>query len=315
MTTSPRIIFMGSPDFAVPILTGLSERYTVVGVVTQPDRPAGRGHKLQAPPVKEIALKLGIPVIQPEKLRQPDAMDQLRLWAPDLVVVAAFGQILRQAVLDLPPLGCINVHASLLPRWRGAAPIQAAILAGDSESGVTIMKMDAGVDTGDILARRLIPLAADETGGSLFARLSPLGAELLLEVLPEYLEGSLAPYPQPQEGVTHAPMLTKRDGLLDVTQVASQLERRVRAMHPWPGAFFEWQGNNIKVHKAHAEILLTSMVQLIGKHWVVRGFPALVCAGNSLLVLDEVQPAGKKPMPGNAFLAGNRDWDVTNGHE
>ncbi len=157
MTISPRIVFMGSPDFAVPVLTGMAERYKVVGVVTQPDRPAGRGHKLQAPPVKENALKLGIPVIQPEKVRQPDTMEQLRLWAPDLVVVAAFGQILRQAVLDLPPLGCLNVHASLLPRWRGAAPIQAAILAGDTESGITIMKMDAGVDTGAILCPAFHP--------------------------------------------------------------------------------------------------------------------------------------------------------------
>ncbi len=164
-------------------------------------------------------------------------------------------------------------------------------------------------------ARRSIPLAADETGGSLFARLSRLGAELLLEMLPGYLEGSLSPIPQPQEGVTHAPMLTKADGQLDFTQAASQLERRVRAMHPWPGAFFEWQGLPLKVHKAHADVLQAFTFQPIGLHVIQDRLPAVVCAGNSVLVLDEVQPAGKKPMPGNAFLAGTRDWDITNAHE
>ncbi len=312
MIVTPRIVFMGSPGFAVPVLAALAERYTVVGVVTQPDRPAGRGRQLHPPPVKECALRMGIPLIQPEKLRQPEAMEKLRLWAPDLVVVTAFGQILRQAVLDLPALGCLNVHASLLPRWRGAAPIQAAILAGDKESGITIMKMDAGVDTGAILSQRAIHLAADETGGSLFDKLSILGAELLLEILPAYLNGSLTPKPQPEEGITHAPMLKKEDGRLDFNQDASNLERRVRAMHPWPGAFFEWQGFPLKVHKAHAEFLLTYIIQPIGKHWNQRGFPAMVCGGNTLLVLDEVQPAGKKPMPGNAFLAGVHDWEGTN---
>jgi len=315
VTASPRIVFMGSPDFAVPVLTGLATRYHVIGVVTQPDRPAGRGHQLHPPPVKEIALRLGIPNIQPEKLHQPQATQQLQLWAPDLVVVAAFGQILRQAVLDLPPLGCLNVHASLLPRWRGAAPIQAAILAGDKESGITIMKMDAGVDTGAIFAQRAIPLAADETGGSLFGRLSSLGAELLLEILPGYLEGKLKPRPQPEEGVTYAPMLKKEDGLLDFTQPAFLLERRVRAMNPWPGTFFEWQGAPLKVHKVHTDILLTSIIQPSGKHVIHAGLPAIFCAGNSLLVLDELQPAGKRSMPGKAFLAGTRDWNITNGHE
>jgi methionyl-tRNA formyltransferase len=311
VTTPPRIVFMGSPDFAVPVLTGLAEQYNLVGVVTQPDRPAGRGRQLQPPPIKGSALRLGIPHIQPEKLRQPEAMEQLRLWAPDLVVVAAFGQILRQAVLDLPPLGCLNVHASLLPRWRGAAPIQASILAGDKESGITIMKMDAGVDTGAILAQRTIPLVVDETGGSLFVKLSSLGAELLLQVLPGYLDGKLKPRPQPEDGVTHAPMLKKEDGRLDFTQQASMLERHVRAMDPWPGAFLAWQGTPLKVRKAHADLLLTYMIQPTGKLVIHRGFPAIFCAGNSLLVLDEVQPAGKRSMPGKAFLAGTRTWEST----
>ncbi len=189
---------MGSPEFALPTLRALAERYPVVGVVTQPDRPAGRGGTLKPPAVKQAALRLGLPVIQPEKLRQPEAMARLHAWAPDVIVVVAFGQILRPEVLDLPPFGCVNVHGSLLPRWRGAAPIQAAILAGDVETGITIMKMDAGVDTGPILSQRALPIAPDETGGSLFEKMSRLGAELLLETLPPYLAGELQPRPQPQ---------------------------------------------------------------------------------------------------------------------
>ena len=181
MTDSPRIVFMGSPDFAVPALDALAARYLIGGVVTQPDRPAGRGGTLVTPAVKQAAQRLGFPVIQPEKMRAPEAMAQLHAWAPDVIVVAAFGQILRPAVLDLPRFGCVNVHGSLLPRWRGAAPIQAAILAGDSETGITIMKMDTGVDTGPILSQRAIPIFPDDTGGSMFARMAPLGADLLLE--------------------------------------------------------------------------------------------------------------------------------------
>ncbi|MCX7608751.1 MAG: methionyl-tRNA formyltransferase [Anaerolineales bacterium] len=304
MFASLRIVFMGSPDFAVPTLEALAARYPIVGVVTQPDRPAGRGGTLKPPAVKEAALRLGLPVIQPEKLRQPEAMAQLRAWAPDLIVVAAFGQILRQEVLDLPPLGCINVHASLLPRWRGAAPIQAALLAGDAETGVTIMKMDAGVDTGPILAQRAIPIAPDETGGSLFEKLSRLGADLLLETLPRYVSGEIVPRPQPEEGVTYAPMLKKEDGLLDFSQPAAALERRVRAMNPWPGAYFEWRGAPLKVLRARVGEAKSPGA---GRRLTVEGRPALGC-GEGILILEEVQPAGKRPMPGKAFLAGARDW-------
>ncbi|HEY5902380.1 MAG TPA: methionyl-tRNA formyltransferase, partial [Anaerolineales bacterium] len=181
-----RLVFMGSPDFALPTLRALSERYQVVGVVTQPDRPSGRGRGLTPPPVKTLALELGLPLIQPERLRLPDAMEALRTFAPDLIVVAAFGQILKPSVLDLPRYGCINVHASLLPRWRGAAPINAAILHGDHETGVTIMRMDPGLDTGPILSQAAIPIGPDETAGELYERLSMLGAELLIETLPGY---------------------------------------------------------------------------------------------------------------------------------
>lgn len=299
-----RTVFMGSPDFSVPTLRALAAAgYELVGVVTQPDRPAGRGNKLTPPPVKVAADELGLATIQPQRLRQPEAMEQLKAWAPDLIVVAAFGQILRPEVLDLPRFGCINVHASLLPRWRGAAPIQACILAGDEESGVTIMQMDPGIDTGPMLSQRAIRLAEDETGGSLFERISALGAELLLETLPRYINGELSPQPQPAEGATYAPMLKKEDGLLDFGQPAIQLERRVRAMSPWPGAFFEWQGAPLKIHKAH----VASGKADAGQRLIHNGLPAVGTAEN-LLVFDELQPAGKKSMPGKAFLAGARDW-------
>src|SRR5215210_4653042 len=212
-----KLVFMGSPDFALPSLQALNQQYEVVGVVTQPDRASGRGRALNAPPVKLLARELNLPVIQPEKLRQPEAMEQLRAWAPDLIVVAAFGQILRKDVLDLPPYGCINVHASLLPRWRGAAPINAAILHGDEETGVTIMKMDAGLDTGPMLAQRSIRLTRDDTAGSVFEKLSTLGADLLIETLPDYLSGKITPTPQPEEGITYAPILKKEEGRLDFT--------------------------------------------------------------------------------------------------
>ena len=303
---------MGSPDFAVRVLEALARHYPLAGVVTQPDRPAGRGRTLVPPAVKVAAFRLGIPVMQPEKLRQPAALAQLQAWAPDLIVVAAFGQILLPAALDLPHFGCINVHGSLLPRGRGAAPIQASILAGDQETGITIMKMDPGVDTGPILSQRALPIAPGDTGGSLFARMALLGAELMIETLPRYLSGNLIPQPQPEAGATYAPMLKKEDGILDFSQPATALERRVRAMNPWPGAFFEWHGQSLKVHKAHCAFEFTPIIQPAGKRIIYDGLPAIYGGGNTMLVLDEVQPAGKKFMPGKAFLAGARDWSITN---
>ena len=195
----PRVVFMGSPEFSVPSLQALSAHYKVVGVVTQPDRPAGRGQTLTPPPVKALALQLGLPSIQPQKLRLPEAMQQLRDWKPDLIVVTAFGQILRPEVLDLPAYGCVNVHASLLPRWRGAAPINAAILHGDPQSGVTIMRMEAGVDTGPLISQRAIAIQPGETAAGLAERLAALGADLLVETLPGYLSGELAPQPQDED--------------------------------------------------------------------------------------------------------------------
>ena len=301
---SIRIVFMGSPDFALPTLRLLAQKHQVVGVVTQPDRASGRGRALKSPPVKILAQDLNIPIIQPEKLRQPEAMQQLQAWTPDLIVVAAFGQILRKDVLELPRYGCINVHASLLPRWRGAAPINAAILAGDEETGVTIMKMDVGLDTGPVLSKRSIRIKPDDTAGSLFEALSKLGADLLIETLPAYMDGKISTQPQPEEGATYAPMLNKEDGRLDFNLSAIELERRIRAMNPWPGAWFEWEGAPFKIHKEHVGQGKAGA----GKRLIEQNQPA-VGAGSGILILDEVQPPGKKSMSGKSFLAGARNWE------
>ena len=299
---------MGSPDFALSTLQALHENYPVVGVVTQPDRAAGRGRELKPPPVKTLALELGIPLIQPEKLREPEAMEQLRAWSPDVIIVAAFGQILKQDVLDLPKFGCINVHASLLPRWRGAAPINAAILHGDEETGITIMKMDAGLDTGPILSQHSVRIKPDETAGSLFETLSQLGASTLLDTLPGYFAGEITPRPQPEEGATYAGMMKKQEGELDFSQPAEELERKVRSFNPWPGTYFDWHGGRLKVHKAYTALGLTYTFQPPGTHTIHDGLPAIYGGDNAMLVLEEVQPAGKKRMPGKAFLAGARNW-------
>jgi methionyl-tRNA formyltransferase len=303
MSGDTKVVFMGSPDFALGTLRALHENYPVAGVVTQPDRAAGRGRELKPPAVKKLALELKIPIMQPERLSQPEAMDQLRGWAPDVIVVAAFGQILKPDVLDLPEFGCINVHASLLPRWRGAAPINAAILHGDEETGVTIMRMDAGLDTGPILAQRSVRIEADETAGSLFETLSRLGADLLIETLPGIISGAIKPRPQPEEGATYAGMIKKQEGKLDFSQPAVELERKVRAFNPWPGTFFEWSGHLLKVHRARA----VPGKRREGERLVEHGSPA-VGTSDGVLILEEVQPAGKKRMEGKSFLAGARDW-------
>lgn len=302
---SIRIVFMGSPEFALPSLQRLASAYEICGVVTQPDRASGRGRELKPPPVKVLAQELGIPFIQPEKLRLPEPMDRLRAWHPDLIVVAAYGQILKPDVLDLPRYGCINVHASLLPRWRGAAPVNAAILAGDVETGVTIMKMDAGLDTGPMYAKRSIPIGTGDTTGAMLDALSHLGADLLQDVLPDILAGNLQPQPQSETGMTYAPMLKKEDGLLDFDQAADELERRVRAMSPWPGAWFFWSGAPLKV--ARASVKMEGASGPAGQRFILDGRPAVACSRGSL-ILEEVQPSGKKVMPGKAFLAGAREW-------
>ena len=298
-----RIVFMGSPEFAVPILEGLADKFEVVGVVTQPNRPSGRGKVLTSPPVKMLADKLGLPVMQPVKLRVPEAFEQLSNWKPDAIVVAAFGQILRQNVLDLPPCGCINVHASYLPRWRGAAPIQAAILHGDAFTGVSIMRMDAGIDTGPVFTQVKEPISADDTSETLSRRLAQLGKSTLLEVLPVILSGELLPKEQSGEA-TYISMMTKENGLLDWSKPAAALERQVRAYHDWPGTFTFWQEQMLKVRQAK---VLESTKEQMGTRFVQQGLPA-VATSEGALCLVEVQPAGKKWMSGKDFLNGNPNW-------
>lgn len=300
MNKDIRIVFMGSPDFALPTLEALAQNYHVAGVVTQPDRPAGRGRQVTPPPVKVFARSLGIPVIQPYRLKETAAMEQLTAWAPDAIVVAAFGQILRQAVLDLPKYGCINVHASLLPRWRGAAPIQAAILNGDHETGITIMKMDAGLDTGDVLRQRALAIGPQDTGGSLSERLARLGAGLLIPTMSDYFDGKITPQPQDDALATLAPKIEKTAGALDFQQPAAVLERMVRAFNPWPGAYTIWNEQMLKIHLAHA---LQKTTSRRGEFVVYDGLPA-IGTQEGLLVLDIVQPAGKNRMAGDVFLRG-----------
>lgn len=295
---------MGSPSFALPTLQALHAHYQVVGVVTQPDRPAGRGRQPQASPIKQLALSFGIEVYQPASLRKPEVLAQLSSWAPDLIVVAAFGQILPKPVLDLPQKGCLNVHASLLPRWRGASPIQAAIAAGDEHSGITIMLMDEGLDTGPILSQRSIPLPFGITGIQLSQQLANLGATTLIDILPSYLQGMIAPLPQNDKDATYAPMLKKSDGFLDFNRTALELARKVNAYQPWPSTFFTFNHRQLKVLAAHPHDTFECE---IGEHYIVNDLPAIGTAAG-LLVLDRVQPEGRKPMSGTDFLHGQPNW-------
>jgi len=301
-----RIVFMGTPEFAAPVLEALVDAHQVVGVVTQPDRPAGRGRRLVPSPVKQLAVERGLPTFQPNSLRPPDAVAHLATWEPDVIVVAAFGQILRQDVLDLPPHGCLNVHASLLPRWRGAAPLAAAILAGDEVTGVTIMQMDAGLDTGPTLSQEKVPIRPDDTRATLGERLARLGAELLVDMLPAYLSGNLVPRNQPDEGATYARQLRKEDGLLDWSLPAIELDRRIRAFTPWPGAFTTWHGRTLKVLQATP---LPATRQDVPPGTVVAlGDGAAAVTGSGALSLEEVQLAGKRSIDIDAFLRGQRGF-------
>lgn len=299
-----RIIFMGSPDFATPSLDVLRETYEICVVVTQPDRPAGRGQSMHESAVKKLALAHHLHIIQPDSLRSSETIEKLGSLQADLIVVAAYGQILPARLLELPTHGSINVHASLLPRWRGAAPIQAAILAGDEETGVTIMKMDAGLDTGPILKQTSIPITKATTGGALTARLADLGAKLLFETIPDYVSGVITPKPQQDSSATYAPMLKKKDGQLDPAQNADQLARQVRAFEPWPTSYFFWGELRIVVRSARPH---PSQVGSTGEVVELEGLPAITTASGSL-VLERIQPAGKREMNAADFLNGSPDF-------
>ena len=301
-----RTIFMGTPDFSVPTLAALLHGgYDVIAVVTQPDRPAGRGRRLELSPVKTFAIQHDLPVLQPPTLKAPEVVAELAELRPDVIVVAAFGQILRPAVLELPPYGCINVHASLLPRWRGAAPVQAAILAGDQVTGSTIMRMDAGMDTGPILAQAALAIQPDDTGGTLTARLAQQGAELLAETLPRWLAGQITPQPQDARLATLCRPLRKEQGLIDWARPASEIARAVRAFNPWPAASTVWHGQQLRVLRAKA--LAGPAGQEPG--WVSQAEGALVVAtGDGLLRLDELQLAGRAAMSALDFARGQRSF-------
>ena len=247
-----KIVFMGTPDFALPSLNALTQTHDVIAVVTQPDRPAGRKRKLRLSPVKQMAVEKGIAVLQPKRIRDAEAIEALSRVKADMFVVVAFGQILPKHVLDMPRLASLNVHASLLPRWRGAAPIQAAILAGDEQTGVTIMAMDAGLDTGPILEQYPILLDKRETGQSLHDKLARLGAEALVDILPGFLGGTITPRAQDDSLATYAPSIKKEQGTIDWAQPAIEIDRKVRAFTPWPGSFTSWKGKQLKIHAGFA---------------------------------------------------------------
>ncbi len=297
---------MGTPDFAVPTLAKLIETQNVVGVVTQPDKPAGRGKKLRKSPIKVAAEQANIPVFQPTSLRKEAAAEPIRAWRPDVIIVAAFGQILRPHLLDYPAYGCINVHASLLPRWRGASPIQHAILSGDSESGVCLMKMDVGLDTGGVYACESVAIAADETAQSLHDKLADLGGVLIERDLPRVLMGKLTAAPQDDEQATYAGMISKTDGEITWDSAAVQIGRLIRAMTPWPGAYTHWQGTTLKIKQASAGVL-HGATGAVGE--VIRvNDQIVVVTGDGGLVLHQLQLAGKRATPVHDFVNGHPDF-------
>lgn len=311
-----RAIFMGTPDFSVPVLTAMKEAgHDMLAAVTQPDKPKGRGKEMQMTPVKAKALELGIPVLQPKRVRDPEFVEQLRELKPDIVVVVAFGQILTKEVLEVPKYGCINVHASLLPMYRGAAPIQYVILNGEKETGVTTMFMDEGLDTGDMLLKTVVPITADETGGTLHDKLSAAGAELLIRTLEQMEAGTLQRIPQTGE-TCYVGTLKKSMGEMDWSRPAEELERQVRGLNPWPSAYTFLNGKTLKIWKA--EVLHTEAVssqeaeepealadrKSCGSVIVISRDSIQVQTGDGILAIRELQLEGKKRMTADAFLRG-----------
>lgn len=305
-----RIVFMGTPDLARVVLARIvaSAIGEIVGVVAQPDRPVGRHLELTPPPVKVEALLHGLPVLQPLKARDPHFLEQLRAWQPDVIVVAAYGQILPQTLLDIPRHGCLNVHTSLLPRWRGAAPIQWAIAEGDAESGVCLMRMEAGLDTGPVVATLRTPIADADTGRTLHDRLAELGGRIVVESLPAYVRGELVPMPQPSEGVTYARKIAREDGRIEWSLPARVLWRRLRAFDPWPGGFCfvpasETAGR--KLLKVHAAQPVDDAHGQPGTVVSVAKDGLVVACGEGALRLEEVQVEGGRRVSAGAFLAGH----------
>ena len=299
-----KIVFMGTPDFAVGTLEAMIQAgHELIGVVTQPDKPKGRGKSLMATPVKEVALKHQIPVYQPQKVRETEFTETLRRLAPDVIVVAAFGQIITKEIMEIPRYGCINVHASLLPAYRGAAPIQWAVINGEKESGVTIMQMDEGLDTGDMIDKVVVPLAEDETGGSLFDKLSQAGAGLCVKVLKDLEEGKAVREKQPEESTTaYASMISKKMGEVNWNESAKSIEQLIRGLNPWPSAYTKLQGKTLKLWQAQVEE--QEEEGRPGEILRVEKDAFYVKTGKGLLKIKEVQLEGKKRMDTGAFLRG-----------
>lgn len=298
-----RIIFMGTPDFAVDTLEALIEAgHEIVLAVTQPDKPKGRRQTLVAPPVKEAAQAHGIPVFQPERVREPAAVESLKKYGPELIVVAAFGQLLPKELLEMPPYGCINVHASLLPKYRGAAPIQWAVLNGDAVTGVTIMRMDVGLDTGDIIAKTEVSIERDDTAGTLFGKLAKAGAALCVQTISDIAAGRAVYTPQDEAAASKVGQISRRDGEIDFTRPARAIECQVRGLNPWPGAYTTFHGRTLKIWNADVKeggSAAAGTVVFLEKDCFG------VQTGDGILVCREVQPEGKKRMDAGAFLRGN----------
>ena len=296
-----RVVFMGTPDFAVPSLPILLDHgYEVCAVYTQPDKPKGRGHKLQPPPVKELALQHQIPVFQPATLRKEEVQAEIRSWNPDVIVVVAYGKLLPKAVLDAPKLGCVNVHGSLLPQYRGAAPIQWTVLNGDKVAGVTTMFMAEGMDTGDMLLKAETPVGEEETSGQLFDRLKDLGADLLLETLQGLEVGTLTPVPQDEAQATRAPMLSKELSQVDWTKSAQQVHELIRGLNPWPSAVSYLDGRKLKLHASRVREGSGEP----GKPFAQDGALWVYC-GQGALELTEIQTENGKRMDGKSYLLGH----------
>ncbi|OKZ67372.1 MAG: methionyl-tRNA formyltransferase [Clostridiales bacterium 41_12_two_minus] len=297
-----KVIFMGTPDFSVGTLEALIQAgHEVTLVVTQPDKPKGRGKAMQYTPVKETALVHGIEVYQPTKIREPECVEYLKKYEADIMVVVAFGQILTKEILDMPKYGCINVHASLLPKYRGAAPIQWAVINGEKVSGVTTMRMDEGIDTGDMILKEEVELDPEETGGSLFERLAKTGAELCVKTLVAIENGTATYTPQDNAKATHTKMIKKQLGEIDFTKPAEEIERLVRGLNPWPSAYTHWNGKTLKVWKA--SVLDKESGKEPGTIEVGKNTIA-VQTGKRMLQLEEIQLEGKKRMQTDAFLRG-----------
>lgn len=304
-----RVVFMGSPEFSVPSLERLIlNRYQVVAVYTQPDRPAGRGRSLVSTPVKRAAAARGLPVVQSASLKEAEAVAQLADFRPDVIVIAALGQILPRPVLDLPTHGCINIHPSLLPKFRGASPVASAILAGGDFTGVSLMLMDEGLDTGPILDRAQVSISPQDTTGSLTAKLSLIAAQLLLEVLPRWLRGELKPQPQSEAEATYSAQISKEEGEINWHLPAVEIWRRVRAFQPWPECYTTWQGKQLKIIEAVP--LTGGGAEEVGRVVAVEGKQAAfgVGAGEGVLGVSKVQMEGRRAISADEFLRGQREF-------